>query len=82
MNNYNISKRELDELTKVGKNTKKNINRIRKGYPIQYLIGYVDFYGYKIKVNKNVLIPRYETEYLVEKIIKNLKNLEHQDLDF
>ena len=42
---------------------------MKNGYPIQYLIGYVDFYGYRINVSEDTLIPRYETEYLVEKVI-------------
>lgn len=43
--------------------------------PVQYLVGNVDFYGIPIKVNPNVLIPRFETEELVEKIIKYSKKL-------
>jgi release factor glutamine methyltransferase len=43
------------------------IKKLESDYPVQYLIGYVDFLDSKIKVNKNVLIPRFETEYFVEK---------------
>lgn len=46
---------------------------LNSGYPIQYIIGNVDFYGCEIKVNEDVLIPRFETEYLVDDLIKLLK---------
>lgn len=51
------------------------IKRLLKKEPIQYIIGNVNFYGYTIKVNKNVLIPRFETELLVEKTIKYIKKI-------
>ena len=68
-----ISSREADELIKVSKNIEEDYKKLIKGYPIQYLIGYVNFYGNKILVNEDVLIPRYETEYLVEKIINRIR---------
>ena len=51
----------------------KCLKELEKGKPIQYIIGNVNFYGNIIKVNKNVLIPRYETELLVDKTIKKIK---------
>jgi len=44
-----------------------------KGEPIAYILGYKYFYGLKFKVNKDVLIPRPETESLVEHAILFIK---------
>ena len=49
------------------------INKLQSGYPIQYIIGNVEFYGCIIDVNEDVLIPRFETEYLVDDLIKYIK---------
>ena len=51
----------------------KCIKELEQGNPIQYIIGNVNFYGNTIKVNKNVLIPRFETELLVDLTIKKIK---------
>ena len=48
-------------------NYEEALNRLKKGEPIQYIVGDTEFYGNIIKVTKDVLIPRPETEELVEK---------------
>lgn len=49
--------------------------RRKKREPLQYILGETEFYGYKLKVSNCVLIPRPETELLVEKIIHEEKNI-------
>lgn len=52
-------------------------SKIEQGYPVQYLIGNVCFYGNNIDVTEDVLIPRYETEFLVD-LIKNKLDINKQ----
>lgn len=68
---------ELDkkELIKLNKWNKLTMSLLEKDYPVQYIIGYVDFYGLKINVNEFTLIPRYETEYLIELTLKEIKKM-------
>lgn len=47
------------------------LEQLKKEIPIQYLLGSTHFYGLKFEVNSNVLIPRPETEELVEWIIES-----------
>ena len=58
------------------------ISRRIKGEPAQYIAGWTEFYGHRFNVNKSVLIPRAETERLVDVAIYTLQELEkHQIVD-
>lgn len=50
-------------------NYRNLISRRAKREPLQYIIGSVEFYGLQFYVDKNVLIPRQETELLIETIL-------------
>lgn len=50
------------------------LKRLDSGEPVQYIVGDVDFYGNIIKVDKRALIPRFETEGLVEIALNYLTN--------
>lgn len=49
------------------------LERLEQGEPIQYIVGNVDFYHSNFKITKDVLIPKFETEELVDKTINYIK---------
>lgn len=67
---YRDSDRELS--TPQINQIKKLISRRAKGEPIAYIIGHKEFFGLDFYVNKNVLVPRPETEWLVERALEKL----------
>ena len=50
------------------------IEKKLKKFPTAYLLGYKEFYSMNFKVNKNTLIPRPETEIIIDEIKKNFQN--------
>ena len=60
-------------------NINEIIKKLESHYPVQYLIGNVEFLNTIINVDERVLIPRFETELLVEKTIKRIKALNIQN---
>ena len=75
MNNEKYLKKYLSK-----EKLEEGLRKLKQGIPIQYIIGNVNFYGNIIKVNENVLIPRFETELLVEKTINYIKAYFEKDI--
>jgi len=76
----------LNLSNKIKDKDKKNyfnfIDRRKKNEPIAYITGYKEFWKNKFKVDKNVLIPRPDTEVLVEQTLKEIdKNCSKRILD-
>ena len=51
----------------------KRISARVEGMPLQYIVGIQEFMGLPFRVNKTVLIPRFDTEILVEKMLEIIK---------
>lgn len=55
---------------------KKNVKKIANGYPLQYITNHQEFMKLNFFVNESVLIPRQDTEILVEEVIELAKGRE------
>lgn len=70
--------------TKLTRNQKDKFTQFTqrrlKSEPLAYILGYREFFGLNFLVNKHVLIPRAETENLVEAVLSYTKNSEREDL--
>jgi release factor glutamine methyltransferase len=69
-----ISEAKLTEIVEI-------LERLKNFEPIQYILGETEFYGLKFKVNHSALIPRPETEELVDWILKDSPNQNAAILD-
>ena len=58
------------------------MERLGKGEPIQYVIGYAEFYGRRFKVSPAVLIPRQETELLVKEAIEIASRIQRMRIPY
>jgi release factor glutamine methyltransferase len=76
--NYGRMEIFLNEKKELTKNQKERLEKLSSellsGKPVQYILGYAWFYGMKLLVNENVLIPRQETEELVRWIVEDIKS--------
>lgn len=63
---YNFTNKDFEKLKKYIKKYGSLIKKYPKNYPIEYILKKTYFFGYKFFINENVLIPRKDTEHLVE----------------
>ena len=60
---------------------KKEIKALEENIPLQYVLGHINFYGNEFYIDERVLIPRFETEELVENTIKYINKYFPEPVD-
>ena len=83
MERLNLKRHELilNLDNEINSNLNNDILRLKSYEPVQYILGYTYFYKSKFIVNKDVLIPRFDTEVLVEETINIInKNFENKKI--
>ena len=60
---------------------KKEIKALEQNKPLQYVLGHINFYGNDFLIDERVLIPRFETEELVEHTIEYIKKFFTEPVD-
>ena len=65
---------ELEIPEEQAKRINNILNRLKTGEPVQYILGHTEFYGLPFKVNPSVLIPRPETEELVDWVLSGWRS--------
>lgn len=73
-----VDRKELSEDQK--QQYSRMLQRRAQGEPLQYIIGHCEFLNAKLFVNEHVLVPRPETELLVEMAVQKLRLLKHRPL--
>ena len=59
---------------------KSDLQKLQQGMPLQHVVGFQEFFGHKFQTNHHALIPRPETEELVEWVIESISD-RHPELD-
>lgn len=68
-----LSSEELNDISLI-------MTRRLENYPLQYILGFWDFYGRRFSVGEGVLIPRQDTETVIEECLLSLKNTENPEV--
>lgn len=77
-----ITHPEQEITKKIEGKFKKLIKKRKRNYPLAYILGYKDFYNLNLKVNKHVLVPRPETETIIDFLIEYTKKNKHSHFNF
>lgn len=73
---YILMNQNLDLNSEQNQRLNDIINKRKDSYPLQYAIGQWEFYNLRLKVDERALIPRFETEIIVDYLIKSPINKE------